>query len=266
MQQHGGAPADHRGDDLGGPGVRYGGQTDTDPDHRREHRVQERADDPAHDEGRGEPTEAVLDRRPGEVLDVLREGEARGDDSGIDDAVGQAVELVAHEPPHDEQEDALEGLLREGRDEHGGEHAGRPLVGDTHQDGSAEGVDDDRQRRRPERPVEEGGHEVAPRLGLEAVEPQEEREHECQWQQCGEEAHDRPHDAEAVAVEQGEERGEHQGARDDESAEQPSAQPRSRCGVHLRLGRDVLGGVLLVLQPRPLLGGRRGGVPGVGRR
>lgn len=133
MRDDGQHEAGKRREDLDDPASRHRGDADADAGADREHRVCERRQQAAADEGCGQPLLPVLDPGDREVLDVLGEREPGSGDSGIDHAVGDAVELALGETPHEEHEQPLRSLLDERRDEHGGEGEGLLL-----RDGSPE--------------------------------------------------------------------------------------------------------------------------------
>ena len=122
----------------------------------------------------GEALVAVIVVGLPEVEDVLAEREARADEAGVDDAVDDPVELAPPEQVDEQDAEALEGLLGDRREVDGArlEGVGPPRLDEQLE---PEGVEEEGADDGDERAPEEGEDDVAHRLGLVAVEPEERR-------------------------------------------------------------------------------------------
>ena len=188
MQRHRGQPAEEdRPLGAGGaarPGRRVG---DAEPGHRGEDRVQQRRDHAPEHEGVAEQGDAAAFRghdRVDVIADVLDHGEAEADHGGVDHPVGRPVDLVAPPPQQAEQHQALHRLL----DHRRAERRRHVLAGARAERGHRHvlevgGVDDQRGQRRDPRAPDEREREVLPRLGLEPVHPQHQRDQQRHRQQ-----------------------------------------------------------------------------------
>jgi len=116
---------------------------------------------------------------PDEVADVLGEGEASRDDGGVDEPVDGPVEGTSPDEEDDEDAEALGGLLDERRRDHCRDLEG-PLQAEC---GLGRGVE----HRGVDQHGDGGGHTGSPQegddksrewLGLPAVDPEDDGEHE----------------------------------------------------------------------------------------
>ena len=111
------------------------------------------------------------------IADVLDHGEAEADHGGVDHPVGWPVDLVAPPPQQAEQHQTLHRLL----DHRRAERRRHVLAGARAERGHRHvlevgGVDDERGQRRDAGPPDEREREVLPRLRLEPVHPQHQRD------------------------------------------------------------------------------------------
>ncbi len=215
----------------GSGGAARRGDADPDPEEHGEHRVREGRHQAPRHEGAGERLAAALGVGLREVDDVLGEGEARRADARVDHAVGDAVELTPRDPPHDQHQRTLGGLLDERGDEHRGGLEGGLRVGGRLEHGDGAGVEQRGDDGRDGGAPQEGTDEVAGGFGLEAVEPQEGRDHDA-------ERHQRHGEREqgGLHAERRTEVGRHDQGREQEpdggdAGEQPAAQGRARRGI-----------------------------------
>ncbi len=201
MRQHREDVADDGRHDAREPRAARRGDPHTDPDEDGEHRVREGRHETPCDERPRERGAATLTPRPGEVVDVLREGEAGGADGGIDHPVGDAVELTPQHPPRQEHEGTLGRLLHDRGDEHRRRHHRRLRVAGRNrlQDRDGARVEQGRDDGRDEPAPEERRDEVAGRFGLEAVQPEEGRDDDAERDQRHGECEQRRLDAERRA-------------------------------------------------------------------
>ena len=174
MEQHRAHPSGEDRDDAHDRPPRGHGDADADAGERGEERVPEGAHEPADEERRREPLAAVLVVGLPEVEDVLAEREARTDETGVDDAVDDAVELAATEQVDEQDAESLEGLLGDRRqvDRARLERVGPPRLDEELE---PEGVEEEGADDGDQGSPQEGEDDVAHRLGLVAVEPEERR-------------------------------------------------------------------------------------------
>ena len=214
------------------PGAARRGDADADAGEDGEHRVRERRHQAPGDEGAGERLAAALGPGLREVLDVLGEGEAGGADARVDHAVGDPVELAPQEPPR------RAARRRPWRPPRRTGATSTAVVASAacgsvdrleHRDGAR--VEQRRDGGRHEGTPEERRDEVAGRLGLEAVEPQEGRDDDAERDdRHGEREERRLHPERGAEVGRHDERREEEPDARDAGEQPPCAAPGGSWG------------------------------------
>jgi hypothetical protein len=175
--------------------ARAGRDAHSDAGHRGEQRVREAGEQDTHDEDQEEVLQAggraVLGGAAGvavlaQVEDVLHHGEAERGQAAVDDAVGDAGPLAAPPPEQQDRAERLHRLLDERRDQHGDQRVGEaPALEEL----GRLGVDHQGRGGGDRGAPGEAEGQIADRLGLVAVEPEERGDQQRNRQHRGDQAH-----------------------------------------------------------------------------